>query len=213
MKICNLEGRKMSKSLAIIVTWILLIGCSSPAKKTYFYTLNTPLNESMLINSSDETQLIVIQDIQLADYLRQQGIIVKQSENRLQVSNNHRWAESLDAAIAASLRASLENNMPGSKEKRVELASRYLIAKPTLKVQIEITQFEIDNMRQRSVHTGRYWIRNANDQLLAQRRFNFSQTLSLNGFEHAVSKLQQSVHQLSRLLAEDLQSSLPKLKK
>ena len=101
----------MNKTICSLLVSLALLGCSSPAKKTYFYTLDKQTTQSELIKSEATTQLVVLDEIALADYLRQQGIIVKESRSRLQVSANHRWAESLDGALARHLRGELADGL------------------------------------------------------------------------------------------------------
>ncbi len=187
----------VSASLCLLAT----IGCSSPTIKTQFYTLSQQTTPTQLVDNQKQLGLIVIENIALADYLRQQGIAVKQSASRLQISSNHRWAESLEGALARSLRSELESNL---ENHRIELVNRHWQTKAKYTIKIEVTQFEVDNTTRNTVHSGRYWIHNQSGVVIGQRRFNISLALAKSGFEGAVKNLQQSVVQLGELLSEDI---------
>ncbi len=183
------------------VVFIFVAGCSSPANKTQFYTLSKQAKQTQLIESQQASNLIVIENIHLADYLRQSGIVVKESGSRLQISTHHRWAESLDGALTRSLRSEVESKLDNY---RIELVNSQWQALAKFTIKLEIAQFEVDNSNGNAVHSGRYWILNDKGALLGQRRFNLTLTLNNNGFEHAVKQLQNSVVQLAELLSKDI---------
>jgi uncharacterized protein len=183
------------------VVFIFVAGCSSPAIKTHFYTLSKQAVQTQLIDSQQASNLIVIENIHLADYLRQSGIVVKESGSRLQISSNHRWAESLDGALSRSLRSEMESKLDNH---RIELVNSRWQALAKFTIKLEIAQFEVDNLNGNAVHSGRYWILNDKGVLIGQRRFNLTLTLNNNGFEHAVKQLQNSVVQLAELLSKDI---------
>ncbi len=193
----------MNKTICSLLVSLALLGCSSPAKKTYFYTLDKQTTQSELIKSEATTQLVVLDEIALADYLRQQGIIVKESRSRLQVSANHRWAESLDGALARHLRGELESKLQNVRFELKALQS----TEPHLRIKLEVSQFEIDNTARSALSTGRYWIFNHQGELTGHRRFSLSQSLQRDGFEHAVQQLQVNLIELSSLLAQDLSTA------
>ncbi|MEP1743699.1 MAG: ABC-type transport auxiliary lipoprotein family protein [Kangiellaceae bacterium] len=183
------------------VVFIFIAGCGSPAIKTHFYTLSKQAVKTQLIDSQQASNLIVIENIHLADYLRQSGIVVKESGSRLQISSNHRWAESLDGALSRSLRSEMESKLDNH---RIELVNSRWQALAKFTIKLEIAQFEVDNLNGNAVHSGRYWILNDKGVLIGQRRFNLTLILNNNGFEHAVKQLQNSVIQLAELLSKDI---------
>lgn len=191
----------MIKVIKLSFILFMVVGCSSPALKTQFYSLSKQANQTGLIGKQEQLSLIVIENIHLADYLRQSGIVVKESGSRLQISANHRWAEGLDGALSRSLRSEIESKLGNY---RVELVNRHWLSAARFTIKIEIAQFEIDNTTNKAVHSGRYWIHDELGKLVGQRRFNLALELTESGFEHAVRRLQLSVAELGELLTKDI---------
>ncbi len=183
---------------------IFLSSCASETTSVRYYKLGSGTISSMktetveskpVLNLAD-IPLIVIEPIRLADFLRQQGLVIQKSNHQLQISNIHRWAEDLTSASVRLIRSELENNRA---DYRFETQSGRWKTKPAFRLNIELEQFQINHNRQ-TVTSGQFWIFDENKILIVKRKFLIKEKLTKNGYEHAISNLELSLVKLSKII-------------
>lgn len=98
----------MRNFIFILCACSLFASCSHSPQKNYFYL--TPLlnaEKSTGSNNANITQVIGIGPIEIADYLTRSQIIDSQTDNKINMSENAYWAETLDKSIARTTATNL----------------------------------------------------------------------------------------------------------
>jgi len=189
-------------SSALLLT-LLVAGCATEGIQTRFYTLNGPNIHQLKEERGGERPVLLIESISLSDYLRQQGIVVKNTEHRLSISNNHRWAESLENSLSRTVRMELEKRLT---QYRIENQNTSWKTKPKLRLKIEVNRFELDNVTKQAVCYGRLWFFDESGELQSSFRYSIEENLEEGGFEHAVAKLELTVGKLADIITANVES-------
>lgn len=96
----NIPGKWQASLLAILVGILLLTGCARTTSVSYYQltSLEAPRNEPA---SGEAGKMVLgIGPVQLPEYLDRSQLVTRLSANRLQLADNHRWAEPLNKNIA-----------------------------------------------------------------------------------------------------------------
>jgi len=177
----------------ILSIGLLLQACTSPAEKINYYLLHTPSADSVkMVNP--QAPKIVLGKIQLADYLRQDSLVLQLSEHELFYAPRDIWAETLQTAIAKALLFDL--NQQSSDFQYINHTS----AKPG-SVRYELT-LEVEHFlatdKSQVVTTGSYRLTNqATGEQLLLEPFYLQQILEKDGYPHAVKQLRTLILALS----------------
>ena len=190
--------------------WLLLVllclsACSSAPAKIEYYSLSYDLHNKVVISTEagQSQQLIVLEPITLADFLRQRGLVVQTSEHKMHMSSQHRWAESLDLALSRTIMGHLENRLP---QFRFENQNGRWSEQPEYRLNLSFSHFHT-NANSEVVVAGNFWILTRNNQLIRKERFYLARTLEQDGFLHAVESLNQALAELASKIAVKISSS------
>jgi len=89
---------KFLSLIGFISTILFLFACaSSPNQETHYFVLN--LNQSAGKNTVLSAGEIDFQNIQLAKFLDQPGIVLQTEQHKVEIASFHRWAEPLKKNI------------------------------------------------------------------------------------------------------------------
>ncbi len=188
---------RIIRNLFYIITVLILVACASSSKQVKYYslTLNSDYQSPTIANNQGNTAQIhvMVEPIRLANFLRQEGLVLQIGEHEIVIANYHRWAEPLEEAIAKLLVYELNN-----KSDQYQFARRIgqWHEDATLHLRFEFDKFHAtDNAK--VVTSGRYWLYEKNKALKVDHTFNVSNGLTRDGYLHAVEKLEQAVGTLS----------------
>ena len=96
----NIPGTWQGSLLAFLVGVLLLAGCARTASVSYYQLSpqEAPRNEPA---SGEAGKMVLgIGPVRLPEYLDRSQLVTRLSANRLQLADNHRWAEPLNKNIA-----------------------------------------------------------------------------------------------------------------
>jgi len=96
----NIPGTWQGSLLTFLVGVLLLAGCARTASVSYYQLspLEAPRNEPA---SGEAGKMVLgIGPVRLPEYLDRSQLVTRLSANRLQLTDNHRWAEPLNKNIA-----------------------------------------------------------------------------------------------------------------
>jgi uncharacterized lipoprotein YmbA len=170
-------------SIVTIFIIILLTACSShPQQKTQYYLLNSPTNTNTLDHNNEEQQNIVVDLLELPEYLKQPSLVLQLSSHQLHYSHFHMWAEPL-------------------QDSRFHYVANTNVGPKALenKITVDITAFHATHQSQ-AILKGTFSIHDNNITITEKNRTsNFAITLPLNknGYEHAVEQMRSSIKQLA----------------
>ena len=178
----------------IVSMCLLLQACSSPVENTNYYLLHTASTDKVK-KINPRAPKIVLGKIQLADYLRQDSLVLQLSEHQLFYSPKNIWAEPLQIAIAKALLFDLNQHSNdyqyiNHSSAQPEAASYELI--------VHIEHF-LATDKSKVMATGKYWLlnRQSGEQLVVDT-FYLQQGLNKDGYTHAVEQLRTLILALSQ---------------
>ncbi len=186
-----------------LLLWGALTSCSSTPPQIKYYALD-PLNfnKADLSNKLIEKKqkYLMLESVELAEYLHHQGLVLQTNENQYYLSTNHLWAENLATAISRNMLSHLETKLP---QLRVESQSIGDLTIPDYRLKIEFSHFHPNHLNQ-VVTAGHFWILNKDSQLISKETFLIQESLDKNGYLHAVEKLSQSTEKLADKISKKL---------
>ncbi|MFT4940818.1 MAG: putative lipoprotein YmbA [Paraglaciecola sp.] len=192
------------KKLLVMLFCALLQACTSAPNNINYYLLHTAEAENLTKTPIPATK-IVLAKIMLADYLRQNSLVLQVNKNQLYYSALDVWAESLEAGISKALLTDLNHQTdnyqyiryaaPDSKSANYELI-------------LEVEHFLATN-DSKVIGSGNYWlVDKASGKHVFSDRFYLQEELNKNGYAHAVEQLRSLLHTLSQKINEDINNIL-----
>lgn len=213
MKKNNLTLSKFAYVCFIAFSFVTL-GCSSTDTTLKYYSLNAvdsqPKNVKTIEKHNDNI-FVVINSVELADFLNTGGLVMQIDSHQINISNQHRWGDKLPKAIATHLIASLSNKesklyIEPKNSNNSRHADKYL--------SLSFEQFTVTNQASGSnnetVISGTYNIESkSEDKHIDSKKtfFDIRQPLTQDGYNHAVENFKASLNTLSKQIQNDIQSS------
>lgn len=171
-----------------------LQGCSSSVTETRYYQLpviqNTaPVQGQMVIEGK-----LVVEPVQVANYLNGNGVVLQSSDVELTVARQHLWIDALDQQLQRQLLNQLASLLP-----QYQVSSLYQTDGRRLQVQVERFHGLANG---KAVLSGRYNIVTGAEQ----QQYPFYQEIVLadDGYAALVDALGQGWQQVIKQIAEHL---------
>ena len=193
------------KLLLVMLFCVLLQACTSAPDNVNYYLLHTA-GEENLTNKPTQSTKIVLAKIILADYLRQNSLVLQVNKNQLYYSALDIWAENLEAGISKALLTELNQQTGNYQYLRYaapdsESASYELI--------VEIEHFLATN-DSKVIGSGNYWlIDKISGKYIFSDRFYLQRDLTKDGYAHAVEQLRRLLSSLSQKINAGI-NNMPK---
>ncbi|WP_047518329.1 membrane integrity-associated transporter subunit PqiC [Methylophilus sp. Q8] len=193
-----IEKKQLRVGLALLLG-LSLTGCfkSNPPVKTERYSLPEVTTSSP---STAQTRTLILNRIQLADYLDTDRIVIQTDDITMQAARDHLWVDNLAQELRRGLRARLASRLNNTI---VVDPQPGLPAANTLHLTIE--QFH-GQMRGYAVLSGQWQLIGANHVAGASQSFKFSTPLAENGYPALVRALGLNLDLLSDQIASQLQT-------
>ncbi len=184
---------------------LTVFACATTGKQVKYYSLNLNKDyQSLVAANQTNTKLprVVVGPIHLANFLRQDRLVMQIGEHKIISANHHRWAEPLEEAISKLLTHEL--NAKSEYYQFGRMIGQWKQNAP-FNLRLEFERFHATDDAQ-VVVSGRYWFYESNQALgLNQTQtFDISMGLTHDGYLHAVEKLEQAIGQLSNQIIDSL---------
>lgn len=128
--------------IALAVSALLaaaVAGCGSSPKRN-FYTLQAPPPHSIRSTIADPSQTrLAVGPVTLPEVVDRAQIVVRASDNRLDISDRNRWAEPLQSEIANVLAADLSHQLGITQ---VSVQGQGTAGEPDIRVAVDVLRFE-----------------------------------------------------------------------
>lgn len=181
---------KLNTVLIPLYLSFFLVACSSH-QPTSFYQLKaintvTPSQKQ----SASEATTVLVMPIKFPEYLDRPQMVIRDNDFKLQLSENHRWAEPLKNEFSRVLLENLNNRLaPASALVYSELNG----IQPNISVTIEVLQLDvnIDNQATLSVKWS-YWIGN-NTQKTTRLSKTFTVAVNNKNYQSRVEAQSQAI--------------------
>jgi uncharacterized lipoprotein YmbA len=185
---------------------ILLLGFSlgacfksNPPVKTQRYSLP---EVSVPTSQPPATQTLVLNRIQLADYLDTDRIVVQVDDITLHPARDHLWVDNLSEELSRGLRTRLASRL----ENTAVTDPLPGAALTTNSLHVTIDQFH-GQMRGYAVLSGQWQLVSPEHKPLQSQSFRFNTPLTENGYPALVRALGTNLDLLSEQIARQLQTS------
>ncbi len=104
----------LSNIIRALLLLVVLSSCASqPTKGPDYYLLSSSELVSQALNL--KSFKLAVGPIEVPVHLDREGIVTHESQNRLNYSDNHRWAEPLNENLRKTLRADLSQLLPNQQ--------------------------------------------------------------------------------------------------
>ena len=187
---------------AALVVLLGLTACASNPVEDHYYSLVLAADA---VSATDVMAIaaarLIVGPVQLPEYLDKRGLTIQIDSNQIQTANHHFWAEPLAEAIAKVLVrdiAHLNSGLPVDRD-----AGRWTGA-GVCRLRIEFDKFHATS-NSRVVSSGRYWVTSADSS--AKQEFALNETISADGYAHAVEALRRSLGMLAEQITETIENN------
>ena len=185
----------------IICLTVVLGGCASDPEPRAYYLLARPVVSTVTGGTGDHRPTLVIESIELAEYLRQSGLVLQSGENQLAISRTHLWAEGLDKSVPKVLLGQLQQK---SNDFRFYLKFSDYVSQTDYRLRLHIESLQATD-RGDVVCTGRYQlITSADPGNPVSANFAFKQDLNADGYAQAVEQMQTLLGEVADTILDSL---------
>ena len=195
------------RHLLVLFLATTLSACAAAPEPRSYYLLAPPAVSTEINRTGDNRPTLVIESVELAEYLRQSGLVLQSGENQLTISRTHLWAENLDQAVPKALLGQLQQK---SDDYRFYLKFSDYVSQTDYRLRLHIESLQATD-RGEVVAAGRYQLISSSESANpVAANFYFKQDLTDDGYSHAVEQMQMLVGQIAVAILdslEDLQGS------
>ncbi len=171
------------KTIAILASTIAIIGCTSTPVAISYYMLPTTVQENSV--DTQHVPSLLIEHIELAEYLTQPGLVLQTSPHKIHISTSNLWAENLEKALPKALQNALQK-----QSAQFSYHLEHLVTlKPDLRLRLRIDALH-PTTNGLVIASGRYQLTKASEQeIAAVKYFHIERTLHDDGYEAAVKEI------------------------
>jgi len=170
----------------------VLAGCSSVNEPARLYVLDaTQRSTAVRPASAQEAPIVAIAGVKLPEYLNQNGIVTRDSNNEITRADSHIWAGPLSEEIARTIAEDISVMLPSD---RVTLNAGRRSIPVDYTIDVEIVSFERDAAA-RNVDLVATWIVFRGDErsMLAMRRSRFSKPVAGPDYKDSVAAMSEAL--------------------
>ncbi|MBE1301497.1 MAG: hypothetical protein GJ680_16545 [Alteromonadaceae bacterium] len=192
-------NKSITHKVILAALTLLLAACSSPPSTIKYYQLDSAkhsLKPTAKLSFSAQSQHVVVQQLELPDYLKHSMLVVRTSPHQVYFSRENVWAEKPSKAILnqliADLNATSEQVWYSSWRTPIERENSHGL-------QVHITHF-YPTENSEVILSGNIVFIAADPELSWQQEFAFSQPLRRDGYEHAMEVMRAQIKQLAEMI-------------
>jgi uncharacterized lipoprotein YmbA len=185
----------MARLPGLVLIVLCLAACASgPAAPIEYYVLAPQISAADSVVERSSRPTLVIENVDLAAYLRQTGMIIQTGSNQILVSRTHLWAESLESALPKALVRELQRQ---SGYYSYYLKSVDWVGETDYRLRLRIDSLQSTDGGE-VVSAGRYQlIPDQNAALPVVVDFNFHRDLERDGYPYAVEQMSGLIGQIA----------------
>ena len=187
--------------LSILLLATVLAACASAREPIEYYMLAPPLSSVNSLVELSNKPALVIEEVELADYLRQSGMVMQTGDNQLVVSRNHLWAESLGSAVPKVLMRELQHQ---SDDYSYYIKTLDWVGQTDYRLRLRIDSLQFTDQGE-VVASGRYQLipaRGPASPLITD--FNFRRDITQDGYAPAVAEINAVLGQLAGAIIDSV---------
>lgn len=188
---------------SLIVSFILLLMACTSTQKTTFYLLKAIPDTDLKISSITGVTILVQQPT-LPEYLDQPQMILRENDYKLEMTEDHRWAEPIKNNFT---RVFVENLNTRVAPSNASIFSELGRLNPDYQLTIKVLQMDV-NMDDKAVLKAEWALYNGKEEKLIKRQ-NSTYTLAVDNksYESGVEAQSKAI----ALLAEEIAETIKKV--
>ncbi|MBI2786754.1 MAG: membrane integrity-associated transporter subunit PqiC [Legionella longbeachae] len=186
--------RLFSKPLMLLLTALILCGCSK-SKESQFYLLTSLPPQKSNHNFYHQLQ-IGIDEVNIPGSIKKNQLMINQTPHHLNIEEFNQWAGPLDKNIMLVLTTNLSTLIPGSIVQSSPWDNKF---HPNYHLQVGISQFEID-IHGTSTLRAEYIIYH-NEKLIHKGNAYYQSTIPVISTEALVKSMNNNLTSLSKEIA------------
>ncbi len=186
----------MKRYIPIFCSILALSACASSTSSSISYYLldsSEGATHSKIVSTKTVKPLVLLETVALSEFLAQSSLVLRLDNHRLHSAQYHVWAEPLTDAIAKALLKDLRHQ---AENYHFEQVDRQWQSKEAHRLRVQIDQF-YPTAQKNVLITGRYWIKSTKNGSIIAQDFAFTQSLTEDGYTHAVTKMRVLVTTLA----------------
>ncbi len=193
------------KTVFLTANLALFVFACSNAAKTSFYQLQAI--DTIKLDSKPQFKqpiTLLINPIKFPDYLDHPQIVIRENQYKLQLSENHQWAEPLKNEFSRIFIANINHRIaPGRTVDFSELKNK----KPDIHLSIEVLQLDVSTQKQAVLSvTWAYW-KDKTPQKINRVHHTFKASIKDASFEAKVEAQSLVIAQFSDYVVKILSTS------
>lgn len=191
----------------ILFCLILVVsGCSSAPKPETQHFVLTPNTQETSTDKSNTMQkglkkLVVLNSINLAEFLDQPGIVLQTDAHQIEVAHYHRWGEPLKHNLHRYILETLTTQLP-----QLSLLSDNKINSDLVHQKLEITFNQFNGTADGLALLSGHWVLKQSDAktYMLNKSFSYQMTLKNSGYPELVKQLANLLDQLCNEIAKTI---------
>ena len=182
---------------------ILFAGCASTPATIHYYLLPVATEGNGVVAQSAPS--LLIEHVELADYLAQPGLVLQTSSNKIHISKSHLWAERLEIALPKVLQIAMYRQ---SDQFAYYLNHQTRALQPDFRVRLRVDALHPTNSGV-VIASGHHQMTSAKKpENTLVKYFYFEQALDDDGHEEAVKKINLLVNQIAQDILHSMRDQL-----
>jgi uncharacterized protein len=200
-----MRPRVLAAVLLLSAGTLPLVGCAGVADHTKYYVLSpAPAAPGNLAPAAVSSARIGVGPVQISRYLDRLPIVTRDTDDNVQISADHRWAEPLENGIAQVISDNLA----------AKLGSEFITQFPwgsgvarTLDYQVVIAVLRFDGCSGRDVVLDVRWrLLGKDGHELAVKRTTVNEAITGGGYRAIVGGMNRTLARLAQEIAAEIQS-------
>lgn len=182
------------RPLGIFLLLAGIAGCASEPVAVNYYALVPPAAATDEVVQRGDQPALVIERVELPEYLQRPGMVIQTGSNRLSVSKNNLWAENLVLALPKALVRELQRQ---SEDYSYYVKTLDWVDRTDFRLRLRIDSLQATT-RGEVITAGRFQLISEHEpsqQMIVD--FNFQRDLDQDGFEHSVEQIQWLVSEIA----------------
>jgi uncharacterized lipoprotein YmbA len=190
----------LPNALALLMASLLTAGCMSGTKPAQFYTLN-PIPEAPRSSSAASNKLaLAVGPVRLPEAIRRPQIVSRIGDNRLDVSEFHRWAGGLEQEITRVVAENLGLLMGTNQVAGYPWEAGF---KPDFRVSLDIRRLDGRLGKDAVLHAGwAVWSAATGQTVLASGKTTRTEPVDQGDYDALVAAYSRLLEAMSREIAE-----------
>jgi len=185
----------------LVVALLLLPACAAtPPQVATRYLLPPDASTGATVGAGEGVQVLILRQLQLADFLNDEGIVLQLDDITLNAAATQRWAEPLRLLLQRGLRQRLQHRLPDTT-----VLDAAAPAREGLQLRIEVERFH-GTHEGVALTSGQWQLRSSAGVLLTQQPFLVQTPLGSDGYPALVRALGSNWDQVAHAIARGVAS-------